>query len=391
MDNKKLLGALGILAVIIGIVLALAFPKNILLSNAPLPIEPQPTGPQVVAQNPVDGERLDLSAPIQIQFDQDMDQSKTGDSFSLLDNGATVPGKLTWDNPQTLTFTPNSPLDPGTVYIAAITEATTKDGISAQDIIELEFKTIEGLAVSQVFPAEDTQEVDLNTSITVIFNHPVVPVTIEEEQSKLPQPLKFTPAVDGTGKWVNSSVYVYQPEEILLSGTSYQVSVEAGIEDTQGNTLDESYSWQFGTRAPVIYNFALKDGAENPTEEVKDVPLDQSFIVTFLQPMDEKSVEDAVTVVNRETQQPFPVNFAWDETSTTLTIEPKENFKIASFYDLTIADSAQASDGGNLKEGLIVQFATVILAFGRECVSCGLFRGDFQLSHHDHICITDGL
>ena len=93
--------------------------------------------------------------------------------------------------------------------------------------------------MAQVFPAQDTQEVDLNTSITVIFNHPVVPVTIVEEQSKLPQPLKFTPAVEGKGEWVNSSVYVYQPEEILLSGTSYQVSVEAGIKDTLGNALDE--------------------------------------------------------------------------------------------------------------------------------------------------------
>ncbi len=145
MDNKKLLGALGILAVIIVIILALALPKGITLSNAPLPIEAQPTGPQVVAQNPVDGQRLDLSAPIQIQFDQDMDQAKTGDSFSLIDNGTAVPGQLAWDNAQTLTFTPNSPLDPGTVYTATITEATAKDGTTAQDPIQLEFKTIEGL------------------------------------------------------------------------------------------------------------------------------------------------------------------------------------------------------------------------------------------------------
>ena len=105
--------------------------------------------------------------------------------------------------------------------------------------------------------------------------------------------MKFTPAVKGKGEWVNSSVYVFQPDEILLSGTSYQVSVEAGIKDTLGNALDDSFNWQFSTRAPVIYNFALQDGAENPSEEVKDVPLDQTFIVTFLQPMDQKSVEDA--------------------------------------------------------------------------------------------------
>ncbi len=41
---------------------------------------------------------------------------------------------------------------------------------------------------------------------------------------------------------------------------------------------------------------------QNPTEEVKDVPLDQAFIVTFLQPMDQQSVEEAVSIINRETQ-----------------------------------------------------------------------------------------
>ncbi len=362
MDNKKLLRALGILAIIVGIALALALSKRAFLDNASPSIKPQQTGPQVIAQDPVEGQRLDLSAPIQIQFDRDMEPTKTGDSFSLLKNGTVVPGQVTWVDAQTLTFTPDSPLDPGTVYIATFSpEAAAKDGTSPQEKIEVEFKTVENLAVAQVFPAQDTQEVDLNTSITVIFNHPVVPVTIVEEQSKLPQPLKFTPAVKGKGEWVNSSVYVFQPEEILLSGTSYQVSVEAGIKDTLGNALNESFNWQFSTSAPVIYNFALKDGAQNPSEEVKDVPLDQTFILTFLQPMDSKSVESALTLVNRETQQAFPVKFSWDEKFTTLTIDPDGKFKIASFYELTVANSAQAGDGGKLKEGLTVQFATVSL------------------------------
>jgi alpha-2-macroglobulin len=361
MENKKLLRALGILAVIVIIVVALALSKRTSSSNASLSIQPQATGPRVVAQTPMDGQRLDLSSPIQIQFDSDMDQSKTGSSFSFFANGGTVPGQLAWEDARTLTFTPDSPLDPGTVYTATITEATAKDGTPAQDTIQLEFKTMETLTVAQVFPAQDTQEVDLNTSITVIFNHPVVPVTIVEEQSKLPQPLKFTPGVKGKGEWVNSSVYVFQPEEILLSGTSYQVSVEAEIKDTLGNELSDSFNWQFSTRAPVIYNFALKGGAENPSEEVKDVPLDQTFIVTFQQPMDQKSVEDATTIINRETKQPFPVKFTWDETFTTLTIDPKEKLKIASFYDLIIANSAQASDGGKLKEGLTVKLSTVTL------------------------------
>ncbi len=357
MDNKKLLRAVGILVII---VLVLSLAASIFSDRTTsLSIETQPTGPQVIAQDPVDGQRLDLSPTIKITFDRDMDPLKTGDSFSLLSNGTDVPIRSTWIDARTFSFTPDSPLNPSTDYVATFsTQAEASDGTSPQEAIKIEFSTIESLAVAQVFPAQDTQEVDLNSSITVIFNHPVVPLSIVEEQSKLLQPLKFTPAVKGQGEWVNSSVYVFQPEEILLSGASYQVEVEAGVTDTLGNTLDKSYLWQFATRAPSILNFALKDGAENPSEEVKDVPLDQAFVVTFQQPMIQESTEAAIQIVNRETSKAFPVNFTWDETSTTLTVEPKGKFDIASFYELTIANSAQANDGGTLNEGLTVNFAT---------------------------------
>ncbi len=357
MDNKKLLRALGILAFI---VLAFSLTTSVFFNNTSLSIESQQTGPRVIAQNPMEGQRLDLSPTIEITFDHDMDKLKTGDSFSLLSDGETVSVQSTWLDNRTFSFTPDSRLNPDTEYVATFsTQAKSLDGETPQETIEIEFTTVESLAVAQVFPAQDTQEVDLASSITVIFNHPVVPLTISEEQSKLPQPLTFTPKVKGQGEWVNSSVYVFQPDEILLSGTSYQVQVDAGVKDTLGNQIDESYIWQFATRAPSILNFALKDGAQNPSEEVKDVPLDQAFIVTFQQPMDQESTEDAVKIVNRETSKAFPVNFTWDETFTTLTIEPKEKFTIASFYELAISNSVQANDGGTLNEGLAVDFATV--------------------------------
>lgn len=368
MNNKQLLRALGILVVL---TLALLLTQSVFYDkNTSLSIQATSTGPQVIAQNPIEGQRLDLSSTIEITFDRDMDQLKTGDSFSLLSDPSTgsgqaqkaVPGQWTWLDARTFSFTPTSQLIPGTDYTATFsTQAVAVDGTSPQENIEIEFRTLEALAVSQVFPAAETQEVDLNSSITVIFNHPVVPVTIVEEQNKLPQPLKFTPAVKGKGEWVNSSVYVFQPEEILLSGTSYQVRLEAGLIDTLGNKLGESHSWQFNTRAPIISNFALKDGEQNPSEVVSDVPLDQTFIVTFQQPMNQESTEDAVKIINRETSAAVPVNFTWDETFTTLTIEPKEKFTIANFYEFTISEKAQANDGGNLKEELTVQFATAPL------------------------------
>jgi uncharacterized protein YfaS (alpha-2-macroglobulin family) len=358
MNNKKILRMTGI---IVTLVLAIVLPINI-FSKPSLSIGAQTSGPRIITQSPLDGQRLELSSPIQITFDRDMDAAKTGAAFALLSNGEAVPGQLTWSDTRTLSFTPNAHLMPGAVYTATIsTQAAAADGTSLKEDIKIEFTTVEALTVAQVFPAPDTQEVDLNTSITVIFNHPVVPLTITEDQSKLPQPLIISPAVKGQGEWVNSSVYVYQPEEILLSGISYQVKVDAGIKDTLGSSLDESFNWQFNTRAPAIAYFSLKDGASNPSEEVKDVPLDQAFIVTFQQPMNQQSAEAALKITNRETQETAPANFTWDETLTTLTIEPQENFKIASYYELTIDNSAQANDGGNLQAGLTVQFATVSL------------------------------
>ncbi len=326
-------------------------------------VDADEVGPQIVAQEPVEGQRLDLSPTIKIIFDQDMDEGKTSGSFSLLGpNDDPVSGKADWPDARTFSFKPADKLSPATTYQATFTtDATSASGKPLAEAVELKFTTVELLAVGQVFPADGTEDIDMGTNITVIFNQPVVPVAIEEEQDKLPQPLTFSPQVKGKGDWVNSSVYVFEPEQSLLSGTAYTVKVGAGLKDVTGKELEDSYAWQFSTRAPVIGNWALKDGVENPTELVENVLLDQAFIITFLQPMDQESVEEAVSLVNREIGKPFPIKLTWDDASTVLTIEPIGRYQIASFYDLVISDSALAQDGGHLKEGLTLKFGTVVL------------------------------
>ncbi|NWG05602.1 MAG: Ig-like domain-containing protein [Chloroflexi bacterium] len=328
-----------------------------------LQVDVQPVGPYLVGQTPPEGQRLELNPTLEFTFDRDMDPDKTADAFSLLDSdNEPVPGKFAWLSPKTFSFKPNSKLEPSSIYKAIFsTSATASDGETLREEIRLELATIDALAVSQVFPVDRTEEIDPKTNITVIFNHPVVPLQIREEQKDLPQPLTFSPEVTGTGEWINSSVYVFQPEKPLLSGTNYKVKVEAGLKDTNGELLKRSFSWTFSTRAPLIGNFMLKNGYSNPPENIQDVLLDQAFIVTFLQPMDEKSVRESITLVNRETGKPFPTKLTWDKTFTTLTIEPVGRYKIASFYDLNILDTARASDGGKLKQGLHLKFGTVPL------------------------------
>jgi uncharacterized protein YfaS (alpha-2-macroglobulin family) len=332
--------------------------------NLSVQAAPSQVGPQVIAQNPVAGQRLDLSPTIQVTFDRDMDQGKTSNAFSLLGpDNQPVAGQSAWSGARTFEFTPTSKLEPASTYLGVFsTSAAALDGTSPKENIQLNFTTIEGLKVGQVFPIADAEDVDSTTNITVIFNHPVVPITIQEEQSSLPQPIELSPQVKGQGQWVNSSVYVFQPDPALLSGIRYTIRVGAGLKDTNGDTLEQSYVSQFTTRAPAVGSFALKNGEQNPKlDNVKNVLLDQAFIITFLQPMNSDSVAHATTVTNAQTGKSVSLGYSWNKDFTELTLKPNERYQIASKYHLQIADSAQAADGGTLKGGFSVNFSTVPL------------------------------
>ena len=321
-------------------------PENLSVQAAPSQV-----GPQVVAQEPEAGQRLGLSPTIDITFDRDMDQDKTGGAFSFLgpDHQA-IAGQSGWRDARTFEFAPSSKLEPATAYqVVFSTSAAALDGTSPKEAIELNFTTVEGLKVSQVFPLADAEEMDTKTSITVIFNHPVAPLTIEEEQNNLPQPIELSPQVKGTGQWVNSSVYVFQPDPALLSGTRYTVRVGAGLKDTNGDALDQSYVSQFTTRAPAIANFSND----------QNILLDQALSVTFTQPMNPDSVAQVTSITNRETGKSVSLDLSWNKDFTMLTIKPKSRYQIASFYQWQIASTAQAQDGGLLKEGLSTNFSTV--------------------------------
>ncbi len=114
-----------------------------------------------------------------------MDTAKTTDAFTLLDSDEKpVLGTVSWLGLKRITFTPNTSLEESTVYRAIFsTTATAKDGKSLQEEYRSDITTVDALAVGQVFPLNNAEDVDPTTNITVIFNHPVVPLQIKEEQA----------------------------------------------------------------------------------------------------------------------------------------------------------------------------------------------------------------
>lgn len=313
-------------------------------------------GPSLVARLPAEGQPLALEPVIELTFDREMDRQATAAAWTFTDSdGTPVPGALSWVDGTAFRFSPAERLHSGSVYWGSLSAAAASlTGEALTEEIRLRFRTIVSLAVGQVVPADGTEEVDVYSNITVVFNRPVVALSIEEERGNLPRPLEFSPQVSGSGEWVNTSMYIFQPAAPLTNATTYQVRIAAGLQDAAGNPMEEEYTWSFRTRpvrgeVPEIYPPLLPGRAL----------LDQEIQIAFDQPMDTESVAAALTVEDRGMGQPAILRLIWNDSKDRLTVAPANRYRAAGVYRLTISTDARSATGGALEEEIVYDFSTV--------------------------------
>ena len=300
------------------------------LSPEELLAELEPLPPIVADRLPQRGVELLTNGDIDIFFDQPMDQQATNNAFTI---NPPVAGSFVWLDADTLRFTPSQALERATRYTVTITEnALSANGLQVREPIILEFQTVGFLEVSQVVPAPGSLAVEPQSVITVMFNRPVVPLLIVEEQDGLPQPLRLDPQVAGRGEWLNTSIYQFRPDVALAGGVTYQASIAPGLEDTTGGLMVEGFTWEFVTVPPGIIEVSPQSGAD---EEA----LDSEIRVTFNQPMDVESTQSALAV-----QSIAPGGgvvsgqFEWDE--NTLIFRPNSLLELATDYVIRVEGSA---------------------------------------------------
>lgn len=322
--------------------------------------------PKVIGRSPTAGEELAADGFIEIYFDQPMDPTQTEAAWQLRNaEGELVAGTVSFPQPRLLRFKPDALLETNAVYQAEIgSEATSASGETVLEGLTLTFNTISDLAVSQISPDDGTTGVTVNSSITVIFNRPVVPLLISGEQADLPNPLQLTPDVVGEGEWVNTSVYIFRPAAALPGQTTFTVQVLAEVINginPNGSPLAKDFTWSFTTAAPTYSQFELVGGAVNPLPNERDIRLDQPFRITFDQAMDRASTEAAVTLRPQSGGAPIALTYTWDDTAqpVTLTFTPTQLLELDTVYKLTLDTSAQSASGGNLGRGFTWSARTI--------------------------------
>ncbi len=322
--------------------------------GAPLP-------PQIMQTSPIGGQEMGANGTITIQFDQSMDQNTTSAAFQLTGPlGEAIAGDITWPNNTTLQFNPAAALTPGETYQAQVAEtAASAQNLNLPDPYAFDIYIASDLIISQVFPADGAAEIESDAAITVIFNRPVVPLTTAEDQTNLPQPVSFSPPISGRGEWLNTSVYVFRPTEALASATTYTAQVAAGLHDTINTQLQDEFNWQFTTAAPTIASYGIEApiSAYNPDDNYTDVRPNASFMISFFQPMNQSSVEEAFSLYTQQGDD-IRVDFEWVADSQVI-ISPTQALALATDYTLMLTTNARSESGGNLAEGLRWTFSTL--------------------------------
>ncbi len=227
-----------------------------------------------------------------------------------------------------------------TLFILLALLALSVGATSAQQTPEATASANGGLEVSQVLPAADSTGVEPDSVITVIFNRPVVPLTIAEDSSTLPQPLSFSPAVQGKGEWINTSIYQFHPDPALQGGTAYTVTVSGDLTAVDGSTLAQPFSWSFTTAAPSISDLM-------PTDTSMDEPLDTTVQVKFNQPMDQPSVEASFSLHPFDApDQQVSGSFEWADDSAGFRFTPDQNLQIDTQYTAEFSAPLPKPEGG---------------------------------------------
>lgn len=296
--------------------------------------------PQVLAVQPFPGEEMLLNSPITLVFNQAMNQETVESAWSIV---PLIDGVFHWDDGHTLSFMPLEGWARETSYELTIGQtATAINGESLMDTYQATLRTVGSLRVNSVIPAEDTEGVATDATITVAFNRPVVPLGSTADLTTLPNPLTSVPTIDGHGEWLNTSIYQFTPLTDLLGGASYEITVNAGLTDVSGASLDENYSWTFQTLAPEILSTYPVEGDR--------IRLDDTLNVSFSQPMNQNATESAFKLLHNG--DPIIGQFTWSSDGKQLTFQPNTRLPIHTSFQLIIdAELATGLGGATLRQG----------------------------------------
>ena len=189
-------------------------------------------------------------------------------------------------------------------------------------------------------PQRNTVDVSTAAPIRVAFDHDVDQASVETR-------LHLEPSTAGSVRWLNGHQLAYE-HPTLRPSTTYEVILEPGYHDPQGNTYTLRHHWSFTTEgAPAMTGSSPANG---------DTDVDPSGYLTldFSRGMDPASLKSALSFTP---SLPFDVRLDPAD-GRRAVLAPSQLLAANSNYQLLLNTAALDVDGNQLGRDQLVKFTT---------------------------------
>jgi len=336
--------------------------------GAPLPASQSDSGsaPRIIDLYPPSGVQVAPREPLLIAFDQPMDHASVEAAITVTTDSVTphVAGSFTWQDAQTVTFIPSTNWPRETLLTLKIgTDARSQSGATIENAVTSTFSAMPSLQVSSITPKNNAAVTASQSKIIVAFDRPVIALTAAEETQAQPTPIRIDPPLVGTGEWVNTSLYTFTPSGALPGGSTYTVTVPAGLVAADSSTLDQAVTSTFRIALAqvekITTNSDLRECGGNSVYPPERIGLNCLVAVTFTEPMDHAATEAAFALT--QNGMIVPGRFTWTGDDLTLVFTPVPRLRSDTTYSVNVATSAQTKGHSGIAPVQPLQFRTLPL------------------------------
>ena len=301
--------------------------------------------PVVLATSPADGS-LGISPNTEtwVLFSMPMDNQKTEDAFRLIGQGGPVAGSFAWQGNR-MDFHPATSYGVGEYTMIVGRASESGAGVDLGEEVTVRFSPgldHERPRLVSSAPVAGATAVNANTTIELDFSEDIDSATVGDG-------LSLSPAVNYTVSQIPANRITLIPTTPLPNGT-YVVRLNTDLADPSGNQLadDEVITFTVGSdfASPVLLSAQAGAVPLQNGQFVAGVDRSLPIVLTFSEPMDRVSVEQALSLIPSAL-----FSYTWNPASDALTLsfagglEPEENYELQ--VDGSAADLQQNATGQN--------------------------------------------
>lgn len=189
-------------------------------------------------------------------------------------------------------------------------------------------------------PERGAKDVSTLAPIRITFDHNVDMQSVESR-------LRLVPATTGKLVWVNQRQLSYE-HPTLAPDTTYEVVLEAGYQDLEGNAAVLRHHWSFVTEGRPSLSGSTPGNRDSGVDPAAYLALD------FTREMNGPSLRNAITIAP---QSPFTVRLDPADGRRAI-IAPSALLQPATAYAITVTTSALDADGNQLATSVSIAFTT---------------------------------